>query len=91
MNQEVRPSVQSQPVRERRGVPASPPVQIAHIVSVAGSHAVAVLEKSAQEAIAAKDPRVEIGALVKITTPASTVAGTRVGGDVADAQRSWPG
>lgn len=75
MNQEVRPSVQSQPVRERRGVPASPPVQIAHIVSVAGSHAVAVLEKSVQEAVAAKDPRVEIGALVKIMTPASAVAG----------------
>jgi DNA helicase HerA-like ATPase len=61
--------------KERRGVPASPPVRIAHIVSVAGSHCVAVLERAAQNAVAAADPRVQIGALVKITTPASTVMG----------------
>ena len=62
-------------VKERRGVPASPPVQIAHIVSVAGSHAIAVLEHRAKDSIATKDPRVQIGALVKIVTPASSVMG----------------
>ncbi|MBV9419082.1 MAG: DUF87 domain-containing protein, partial [Alphaproteobacteria bacterium] len=61
--------------KERRGVPATPPVQIAHVVSVAGSHCVAVLEKSAKHAVAAADPRVQIGALVKIVTPASAVMG----------------
>ncbi len=75
MNQMLHPSTQTAPIRERRGVPASPPVQIAHIVSVAGSHAVAILEKPAQGAIVVKDPRVQIGALVKIVTPASAVMG----------------
>ena len=65
----------SSATRERRGVPASPPIQIGHIVSVAGSHAVAVLEKTPRGALAAKDPRVQIGALVKIITPASAVVG----------------
>jgi hypothetical protein len=64
------------PVKERRGVPASPPIQIAHVVSVAGSHCIAILEKAAQRAVAAKDPRVQIGALVKIVTPASAVMGS---------------
>jgi len=61
--------------KERRGVPATPPVQIAHIVSVAGSHAIAIIERPTQGALAAKDPRVQIGALVKIVTPASSVMG----------------
>lgn len=63
------------PFKERRGVPAAPPVRIGHIVSVAGSHCVAVLERAAQSAVAAKDPRVQIGALVKITTPGTSVMG----------------
>ena len=33
------------PFRERRGLPAAPPIRLAHIVSVSGSHAVAVLER----------------------------------------------
>ena len=61
--------------KERRGVPASPPVQIAHVVSVAGSHCIAVLEHHTKGAVAAKDPRVQIGALVKIVTPTSSVMG----------------
>ncbi|MEJ0041952.1 MAG: ATP-binding protein [Rhizomicrobium sp.] len=61
--------------KERRGVPAMPPVQIAHVVSVAGSHCIAVLEHRTKSAVAAKDPRVQIGALVKIVTPASAVMG----------------
>ncbi|HEY0299843.1 MAG TPA: DUF87 domain-containing protein [Rhizomicrobium sp.] len=75
MNQIFRDPREQAPAKERRGVPASPPVQIAHIVSVAGSHAIAVLEHAAQGAVAAKDPRVQIGALVKIVTPASAVMG----------------
>ncbi len=75
MNEIVRPGPNGVPLKERRGVPASPPIQIAHIVSVAGSHAVAVLEKQAPGAIDDADPRVEIGALVKIITPASAVMG----------------
>ena len=53
----------SPPFRERRGLPAAPPIRLAHIVSVSGSHAVAVIER--QDAIA-EEARVQIGALVKI-------------------------
>jgi DNA helicase HerA-like ATPase len=60
------------PFRERRGLPAAPPVCLAHIVSVSGSHAVAVLER--QDAIA-KKARVQIGALIKIITPGAAVMG----------------
>ena len=60
MNQIVPTPGLAEPFHERRGVPASPPVQIAHIVAVAGSNAVGVLEKSAQGTIATKDPRVQI-------------------------------
>lgn len=60
------------PFRERRGLPAAPPIRLAHIVSVSGSHAVAVIER--QDAIA-DQARVQIGALVKIVTPTSTVMG----------------
>jgi DNA helicase HerA-like ATPase len=75
MNEIFRPPQPAAPAKERRGIPAVPPVQIAHIVSVAGSHAIAVLEKRAQGALAPKDPRVQIGALVKIVTPGSSVMG----------------
>lgn len=60
------------PFRERRGLPAAPPVRLAHVVSVSGSHAVAILER--QDAIADK-ARVQIGALIKIITPDATVMG----------------
>jgi hypothetical protein len=61
------------PFRERRGMPAAPPIRLAHIVSVSGSHAVAVLER--QDAVASDDARVQIGALIKIVTPTSSVMG----------------
>jgi hypothetical protein len=61
------------PFRERRGIPAVPPIRLAHIVSVSGSHAVAVLER--QDAVASDDARVQIGALIKIVTPNSSVMG----------------
>jgi DNA helicase HerA-like ATPase len=60
------------PFRDRRGLPAASPIRLAHIVSVSGSHAVAVIER--QDAIA-EEARVQIGALVKIVTPTSTVMG----------------
>jgi uncharacterized protein len=63
------------PARERRGVPAEAPVRIGHIVSVSGSHAVAFLERATDPAMREKDPRIQIGAIVKITTPASAVVG----------------
>ena len=70
-----KPAVGSQPAppfRERRGLPAAPPVRLAHIVSVSGSRAVAVLER--QDALAQK-ARVEIGTLIKIITPSSVAMG----------------
>ncbi|MFO1247520.1 MAG: DUF87 domain-containing protein [Alphaproteobacteria bacterium] len=60
------------PFRERRGLPAAPPVRLAHIVSVSGSHAVAILER--QDAIA-NEARVQIGGLIKIVTPTAAVMG----------------
>ena len=63
------------PLRERRGVPAEAPVRIAHVVSVSGSHAVAMLERSAEPVLRSKDPRIQIGSVVKILTPGASVIG----------------
>jgi DNA helicase HerA-like ATPase len=69
-----KPLASAPPFRERRGTPAAPPVRLAHIVSVSGSHAVAVLDR--QDAIAnANDARVQIGALIKVVTPTSATMG----------------
>ncbi len=69
-----KPPASAPPFRERRGTPAAPPVRLAHIVSVSGSHAVAVLDR--QDAIAnANDARVQIGALIKVVTPTSATMG----------------
>jgi DNA helicase HerA-like ATPase len=67
-----KPPASAPPFRERRGTPAAPPIRLAHIVSVSGSHAVAVLER--QDAIAT-EARVQIGALIKVVTPNSSVLG----------------
>jgi ABC-type dipeptide/oligopeptide/nickel transport system ATPase component len=61
------------PFIERRGLPAAPPRRIAHIVSVSGSQAIAVLEKDG--GADAGFHRVEIGQLVKIPTPETAVIG----------------
>lgn len=61
------------PFIERRGLPAAPPKRIAHVVSVSGSQAIAVLERDPSSS--GGEPRVEIGQLVKVPTPASTVVG----------------
>ena len=66
------PKPSAPPFRERRGLPAAPPVRLAHIVSVSGSHAVAVLER--QDMIA-HEARVQIGALIKVVTPTGSVMG----------------
>ena len=66
---------QKPPVRERRGIPAEQAVQIAHVVSVSGSHAVAILERSSEAALRAKDPRIQIGTAIKILTPGASVIG----------------
>jgi len=63
------------PMRERRGVPAEAPLRIAHVVSVSGSHAVAILERSSEPALRANDPRIQIGSVVKILTPGASVVG----------------
>ena len=68
-------AIEKPPIRERRGVPAEQPVRIAHVVSVSGSHAVAILERSAEPALRAKDPRIQIGSVVKILTPGASVVG----------------
>lgn len=61
------------PFVERRGVPAAAPRRIAHIVSVSGSQAIAVLERDKMPG--AEETRVEIGQLVKMPTPSATVVG----------------
>ena len=68
-------AIEKPPIRERRGVPAEQPVRIAHVVSVVGSHAVAILERSSDPALQAKDPRIQIGSVVKILTPGASVVG----------------
>ena len=80
------PSAAPAPLRERRGVPAAPPIRLAHIVSVSGSHAVAMLER--QDAVKGADSRVQIGALVKIVTPTSGVIGiiTAISSPMASAE-----
>ena len=76
------------PFIERRGLPAAAPKRIAHIVSVSGSQAIAVLER---EALAqGEETRVEIGQLVKVTTPASSVVGL-ISAVSAPAPASAPG
>lgn len=62
-------------IRERRGVPAAPLVRIARIVSVSGSHAVGVLERTTGAASNSANPRIQIGAVVQIRTPAASVIG----------------
>lgn len=60
---------------DRRGMPVAEPVRIGHIVSVSGSQAIAVLERPVSSMISARDSRIQIGALVKITTPTTSVVG----------------
>lgn len=65
----------SAPEQERRGVPIAEPKRIAHIVSVSGSQAVAVLDRAIFDEMGRRDARVQIGSLLKISTPTSSVVG----------------
>lgn len=58
---------------ERRGLFVLPKGAIGHIVSVSGPRAVAVLARGIQSGPGPVPPRVQIGALLKIATPASSV------------------
>lgn len=60
---------------ERRGAPAATPQRIGHIVSVSGSQAIAVLDRPVSDESTSRDPRIQIGALMKITTPNTSVVG----------------
>jgi DNA helicase HerA-like ATPase len=50
-------------------------VRIGHIVSVSGSNAVAVLERAAEAGDRDKDPRIQVGGVVRIETPGAAVVG----------------
>lgn len=50
-------------------------VRIGHIVSVSGAHAIAVLERSDDAASREKDPRIQVGGVVRIQIPGSAVIG----------------
>jgi DNA helicase HerA-like ATPase len=75
MNQLATRSAQKKTVSERRGVPLVTPRQLAHIVSVAGSQAVALIARGEIQGDSSGKFRVEIGQLVKIATPHSGVIG----------------
>lgn len=62
-------------ISERRGAPAATPQRIGHIVSVSGSQAIAVLDRPVSDESTSRDPRIQIGALMKITTPNTSVVG----------------
>ncbi len=55
--------------------PAEHRVRIGHVVSVSGSHAVAVLERSEDGPGREKDPRIQVGGVVRIQVPGSAVVG----------------
>jgi DNA helicase HerA-like ATPase len=67
--------MQPPPFSERRGVPAETQVRIAHLVSVSGSNAVAVVERSSDMPGRERDTRIQIGSLVQIRTPDAAVIG----------------
>ncbi|MES1989883.1 MAG: DUF87 domain-containing protein [Pseudomonadota bacterium] len=60
---------------ERRGLAAAEPMRIGHIVSVSGAQAIVVLERPVGGVLQSRDIRIQIGALVKITTPSNAVLG----------------
>ena len=65
--------------RERGSALASSPVTIGRIVSVTGPRAVASLDRSSQHVFQYEAPRVQIGALLKVVTPGSSVIGLVTG------------
>jgi hypothetical protein len=73
----------NQPLREPPIIAhsvATPPdvddrVRIGHVVSVSGSHVVAVLERPEDPEAREAAPRVQVGGVVRVQTPASAVVG----------------
>ena len=62
-------------IREKLRQPAENFVRIGHIVSVSGSHAIAMLERSENIEQRTHDPRIEVGGVVRIQVPGSAVVG----------------
>jgi len=62
-------------LREKIRQPAEDFVRVGHIVSVSGSHAIALLERSADIEQRAHDPRIQVGGVVRIQVPGSAVVG----------------
>jgi len=62
-------------IREKLRQPTEDFVRIGHIVSVSGSHAIAMLERSETIEQRAHDPRIEVGGVVRIQVPGSAVVG----------------
>lgn len=71
----IKPAFLADPPAEPRGLSAPAKVRIGHIVSVSGSHAVAVLERSEDAAQRDKDPRIQVGGVVRIQIPGTVVVG----------------
>lgn len=55
--------------------PGAARVRVGHVVSVSGSHAVAVLERADDPGARKADPRVQVGGVVRIQTPGAAVVG----------------
>ena len=62
-------------IREKLRQPAEDFVRIGHVVSVSGSHAIAMIERSETIEQRAHDPRIEVGGVVRIQVPGSAVVG----------------
>ena len=60
---------------EQRGSVTVAHERVAHVVSVSGSQAVALLDRSTSQADRSSDKRIEMGALMKIRTPHAFVVG----------------
>ena len=68
-----------QQLPQERGIALASMPPIGRIVSVTGPRAVAALDRAAQRMLHGEAPRVQIGALLKVTTPASSVIGLVTG------------
>lgn len=55
--------------------PAEALVRVGHVVSVSGSHAIAALERSDDSEMRERDPRIQVGGVVRIQIPGSIVVG----------------
>ncbi|HWA61979.1 MAG TPA: DUF87 domain-containing protein [Caulobacteraceae bacterium] len=71
----IRAAFAADPPQDPSASPAEARIRIGHVVSVAGTHAVAVLERGESAGQRDKDPRVQVGGVVRIETPESAVVG----------------